>query len=110
MLVLQQSLAYQVLAASTITNADGSAIKPSVGDNTWNIGPDAVNGNTGFKQFDQINLGQGDILNFIYSYINQSNVDVNWNPNGGLNGNGGHEGHVTAGAEGTINSFYSISK
>lgn len=55
LLIMQQSLTYQVLAASTITNADGSTINPSDG-NTWNIGPDAVNGNTGFKQFDKINL------------------------------------------------------
>ena len=76
LLVMQQSFAYQVLA-STITNADGTAIKPSVGDNTWNIGPDAVNGQTGFKQFDQINLDQGHILNFIYSYMKQKQ-EIGW--------------------------------
>lgn len=69
---MQQSLTYQVLAASTITNGDGTTINPNGGDNTWNIRPDAVNGKTGFKEFGKIDLSQGDILNFIYSYINQS--------------------------------------
>ena len=70
LLVMQQSLAYQVLA-STITNADKSPIAPNGGDNVWNVRPDAVNGQTGFKQFDKINLDQGDVLNFIYNYIQQ---------------------------------------
>ena len=82
LLIMQQSLTYQVLAASTITNADGSTINPSDG-NTWNIGPDAVNGNTGFKQFDKINLEKGDVLNFIYSYIKQKGYSVDWNADNG---------------------------
>ena len=75
LLIMQQSLTYQVLA-STITNADGTAI-PSAGNNTWNVGPDAVNGNIGYKQFDQINLDQGHILNFIYSYMKQKQ-EIGW--------------------------------
>ena len=70
--IMQQSLAYQVLAQSTITNGDGSIIGPNGGDNIWNIKPDAVNGDTGFKQFGKIDLGQGDILNFIYNYVMQN--------------------------------------
>ena len=70
--IMQQSLAYQVLAQSTITNGDGSVIGPNGGENIWNIKPDAVNGDTGFKQFGKIDLGQGDILNFIYNYVMQS--------------------------------------
>lgn len=70
--IMQQSLAYQVLAQSTITNGDGSIIGPNGGDNIWNIKPDAVNGDTGFKQFGKIDLGQGDVLNFIYNYLMQS--------------------------------------
>ena len=69
--IMQQSLVYQVLA-SNITNGDGSVIAPNGGDHIWNVRPDAVNGATGFKQFGEINLSQGDILNFIYSYITQS--------------------------------------
>ena len=57
LLIMQQSLTYQVLAASTITNADGSPIAPNGGDNVWNIRPDAGNGDLGFKLFDQFNLG-----------------------------------------------------
>lgn len=102
LLIMQQSLTYQVLAASTITNADGSTINPSDG-NTWNIGPDAVNGNTGFKQFDKINLEKGDVLNFIYSYIKQKGYSVNWNPD-----NGTHSVTVDANQRGTIDTFISL--
>ncbi len=68
LLVMQQSLAYQALA-STITNADNSAIPGNNG--VWNIGPDAVNGEIGFKQFGNISLDQSHVLNFIYQYIQQ---------------------------------------
>ncbi len=73
LLIMQQSLTYQVLA-STITDGAGNPIQSNTGsttNGTWNIRPDAVNGQTGFKQFDQINLSQGDVLNFIYNYLNQ---------------------------------------
>ena len=73
LLVMQQSLTYQVLA-STITDAAGNPIQSNTGsttNGTWNMRPDAVNNTVGFKQFDQINLSQGDVLNFIYSYLNQ---------------------------------------
>ena len=69
LLIMQQSLTYQVLA-STITDASGNQIQNG-GGNTWNIRPDAVNGKTGFKQFGKIDLTQGDVLNFIYNYITQ---------------------------------------
>ena len=79
LLVMQQSFTYQVVA-STITSANGTVINPT--DNTYNIKPDAVNGKTGFKQFDKIDLSANDILNFIYNYTTQ-NVDVQWNANNG---------------------------
>ena len=61
--IMQQSLAYQVMAESIITNGDGSALQGNNG--IYNIRPDAYNGNVGFKHFDKLQLGQGDILNFI---------------------------------------------
>ncbi|MBO6086768.1 leukotoxin LktA family filamentous adhesin, partial [bacterium] len=76
MLVLQQSFALQVLATS-ITNADKTPIAGS--GNTWNITPDAVNGDVGFKQFGEINLDQNNILNFIYTYLPQRGVSITWN-------------------------------
>ena len=102
LLIMQQSLTYQVLAASTITNADGSTINPSDG-NTWNIGPDAVNGNTGFKQFDKINLEKGDVLNFIYSYIKQKGYSVDWNAD-----NGTHSVTQIANTRGNIDTFVNL--
>ncbi len=79
LLVMQQSFTYQVVA-STITSANGTVINPT--GNTYNIKPDAVNGKTGYKQFDKIDLSANDILNFIYNYTTQ-NVDVQWNAQNG---------------------------
>lgn len=75
LLIMQQSFTYQVLA-STITNADGSAIQGQ--DGVFNIRPDAINNKTGFKEFGKINLSEGDVLNFIYSYIKQ-HENITWN-------------------------------
>lgn len=102
MLVLQQSFALQVLA-TTITNADGSTI---AGDNgTWNISPDAVNESTGtgFKQFDKIDLSDGDVLNFIYSYIKNREAYATWNSETNT-----HDGHYTASSNGTIDTFINL--
>ena len=107
MLVLQQSFALQVLASTSITNADGSPIAGNNG--TWNIGPDAVNGNVGFKQFDKINLEQGDVLNFIYSYVLQNqDHSATWVP-----GSGDTQGHHNtvydfSTKNGTIDTFVNL--
>ena len=77
MLVLQQSFAMQVLATS-ITDVNGNQIQGNNG--TWNIRPDAVNGDVGFKQFGEINLDNGDVLNFIYNYVKQTQ-NVTWDDN-----------------------------
>ena len=82
LLVMQQSFALQVLATE-ITNGDGSTIAPNGGDHTWNIRPDAVNGNNGFKQFGKIDLSQGDVLNFIYNYVKQTQGTPTPNGSGG---------------------------
>lgn len=73
--VLQQSLTYQVLA-STITNADGSAIGKDSQTGNFEIRPDAINGSTGFKQFNDFKLDKGDIANFIYQWT-QWNQSIN---------------------------------
>lgn len=70
--VMQQSMAYQVLAASIITNGDGSPINPNTQTGNYEIRPDAVNGNTGFKHFNDLQLGQGDVLNFIFQWYQQN--------------------------------------
>ena len=81
LLIMQQSFMYQVLA-STITNADGSAVYGNNG--VYNVRPDAVNNKTGFKQFDQINLSQDEVLNFVYNYITQT-YGYQWNEANGTN-------------------------
>ena len=75
LLVMQQSLAYQVLA-SEITDANNNLIPGQNG--VYNVRPDAVNGATGFKQFGKIDLSDGDVLNFIYNYLQQIE-HVTWN-------------------------------
>ena len=70
LLIMQQSLTYQVLAASTITDGNNNQINNG-GGNVWDIYPDAVKGDAGFKQFGKIDLAKGDVLNFIYQYITQ---------------------------------------
>ena len=71
LLVMQQSLAYQVLAQSTITDGAGNAIgqKPGGG---YEFSPDAVNGDVGFKQFQDFILGKGDVANFIYQWMQKT--------------------------------------
>lgn len=76
MFLMHQSLCYQVLA-STITNGDGSPVTPST-DGSYNIRPDAINGDVGFKHFNDLNLSKGEILNFIYQYYQQGHkIDGN---------------------------------
>ena len=75
--IMQQSLCYQVIA-STITNADGSAINKNPQTGNFEIRPDAFNGDVGFKQFGKIELSKGDVLNFIYQWY-QQNQTVNGN-------------------------------
>ena len=71
-LVLQQSLVGNAAFASTITDASGNAIatdpidSAAVGKDVFNVRPDAFNGKYGFKQFKDLNLSEGDVLNFIY--------------------------------------------
>ena len=101
LLIMQQSLTYQALA-SIITNGDGSLIKPSAGG-SFDISPDAVNGQTGFKQFGKIDLSQGDVLNFLYSYVTQRKVNVSWNE-----ANGTHSGYLDKPDQGTINTFVAL--
>ncbi len=78
LLVMQQSLAYQVLAQSTITDGAGNAIgqKPGGG---YEFRPDAVNGDVGFKQFQDFILGKGDVANFIYQWMQKDNPHVDEN-------------------------------
>ena len=71
LLVMQQSLAYQVFAQSTITDGAGNTIgqKPGGG---YEFRPDAVNGDVGFKQFQDFILGKGDVANFIYQWMQKT--------------------------------------
>ena len=68
-LVLQQSLMNQA-AASTITDGNGVPINKHPGGN-YEIRPDAWNGKVGFKEFQQLNLSEGDVMNFIFQWYNQ---------------------------------------
>ena len=69
--VMQQSMAYQVLAQSIITDVNGKPIGTNPGGN-YEFRPDAVNGDVGFKQFDQFILEKGDVANFIYQWMQKT--------------------------------------
>ena len=69
-LVLQQSLMNQA-AASTITDGNGVPINTHPGTGHYEIRPDAWNGKVGFKEFQQLNLSEGDVMNFIFQWYNQ---------------------------------------
>ena len=100
--IMQQSFAYQVMA-TTITNADNTAIPGNNG--TWNITPDAVNDSTrtGFKEFGQIDLSNGDILNFIYTYLPQRGVSIKYNE-----ANGNNDTNVVLTSNKTIDTFINL--
>ena len=80
-LVLQQSLVGNAAFASTITDASGNPIatdpidSANVGKDVFNVRPDAFNGKYGFKQFKDLNLSEGDVLNFIYEAMQQKVTD-----------------------------------
>ena len=74
LMVMQQSAAYQALAA-TITNTSGVPLKSDNG--VFNITPDMVNqaAKTGFRKFGQFKLERGEIANFIFKMYNRSLSD-----------------------------------
>jgi hypothetical protein len=57
--------------ASTITDASGNAL-PTGGDGQYYITPDAFFNGVGYRKFQDMNLSQGDILNFLFKYYNYS--------------------------------------
>lgn len=65
---MQQSLTYQVLAATEITNGNGGAITPD-SNGIYNLYPDSYNKNTGYRVFDKFNLEKGDVANFIFQWL-----------------------------------------
>ena len=54
LLVMQQSLAYQVMAASIITNGNGGTITPDA-NGVYNLYPDSYKGNVGYRVFKDFN-------------------------------------------------------
>ena len=107
LLVMQQSLMYQVVAASAngsvITTAGGTEINPD--GNIYNFTPDAVNKNTetGFKHFNQLDLENGDILNFIYQWAQDRDYNVTWDPD-----NGSHSLTLGQIPQGDIKTFINL--
>ena len=69
LMVMQQSATYQAMAESTITNVDGVGLSKDNG--VYNITPDMVDGDVGFRKFDQFKLEPGDVANFIFKMYNR---------------------------------------
>ena len=64
-------LGQQVVTASTITDASGHALPGTTtnGSTTYNIAPDAFKDGVGYRKFQDMNLSQGDVMNFIFKYL-----------------------------------------
>jgi len=79
-LVLQQAVC-NASFASTITDASGNAIAKDptvsdmVGKNVFNLRPEAFNGKVGFRQFKDLNITDGDVVNFLYQALQLDVVD-----------------------------------
>lgn len=57
-------------ATSTITDITNG------GSGTFNIDPTKVNGDVGYRKYDDFNLGQGDIANLIFKYNNSKDINT----------------------------------
>lgn len=73
-LVLQQSLMSQSMAASVVTDANGNTI--GLTDGQYELRPDGIykgGTNIGFRQFKDLKLDQGEVMNFIFQALQQKN-------------------------------------
>jgi len=70
LLLLQQSFVIPAMA-STITDGNGVLIDKNSQSGNYEIRPDAWNGKIGFKEFQDLNLSKGDILNFLFQWYQQ---------------------------------------
>lgn len=119
----KQLLIAAMAAVLSVSCANAESVITGItngGSGSFNIDPSQINGNVGYRQYDQFTLGEGDIANLIYhlngrdleTFINL--VDSGVNINGILNtmrdGNfyNGHAvfitpGGMTIGASGVLN-------
>ncbi len=67
LLALQQAMVTPSIA-SHITDAGGNVLNPNDQTGNFEFMPDAVNGSTGFKHFQDFILSNGDIANFIFKW------------------------------------------
>lgn len=111
--------------ALSVTSASASDITGITGVNgVFNINPDQINGDVGYRQYDNFNLSQGDIANLIFqgikngsirnieAFVNlvQNKIDINGIVNSMRDGKF-HNGHaifispngMTIGASGVLN-------
>lgn len=118
LLIAAVATVLSVSCANATSTIDGFASGTS---GTFNIDPAKVNGDVGYRQYQNFNLGQGDIANLIFKYNNtkdintfinlvQNGVNVNGILNTMRNGNF-YNGHavfispngLTVGASGVLN-------
>ena len=62
--MVQQTMGLSVFAASTISGVTNG------GSGSFNIDPTAKNNGTGFRHYQDFNLGQGDVANLNFADIN----------------------------------------
>lgn len=75
-LVLQQSLTSQALAGN-VTDINGNQIPIHPGTGAYELRPEAINKNAqiGFRQFKNLNLNEGEVMNFIFQALQQDVVN-----------------------------------
>ena len=69
-LILQAACYSAAFAASSIIGSGGAlTVSPETG--AYDIRPEAIKGDTGFRKFSKFELGQGDVANFIFRALNE---------------------------------------
>ena len=66
-----------VAAALSVSSVSATNITGVTGNNgVYNINPETVNSNVGYRKYDNFDLSQGDIANLIYKYGNSRDIET----------------------------------
>lgn len=73
----KQFLIATVAALLSVSSVSATDITGVTGNNgIFNIDPSHVNGDVGYRQYDNFNLSQGDIANLIFKYGNSRDIET----------------------------------
>ena len=78
-----------IAAVMSVSCVNATDITGITGNGIYNINPEKVNGEVGYRKYDNFNLSEGDIANLIYKYGNSRDINTFINlVNSGVNING----------------------